>query len=42
MQQGLGGEQLELIIEGKSVAKAMTGGDGRAFLGYTPKVRGRA
>ncbi|OGW67566.1 MAG: hypothetical protein A3H49_07730 [Nitrospirae bacterium RIFCSPLOWO2_02_FULL_62_14] len=40
MLQGLGGEQLELIIEGKSVAKAMTGGDGRAFLGYTPKVRG--
>ncbi len=40
MQQGLGGEQLELIVEGKSVAKAMTGGDGRAFLNYTPKTRG--
>ena len=39
-QQGLGGEQLELVVEGKSVAKAMTGGDGRAFLDYTPKVRG--
>ena len=39
-QQGLGGEQLELMVEGKSVAKAMTGGDGRAFLDYTPKVRG--
>ena len=39
-QQGLGGEQLELVIEGKAVAKAMTGGDGRAFLDYTPKVRG--
>jgi hypothetical protein len=39
-QQGLGGEQLELIVESKSVAKAMTGGDGRAFLDYTPKVRG--
>ena len=38
--QGLGGEQLELIVEGKPVAKAMTGGDGRAFLDYTPKVRG--
>jgi len=38
--QGLGGEQLELIVEGKSVAKAMTGGDGRAFLDYTPKIRG--
>jgi hypothetical protein len=39
-RQGLGGEQLELVVEGKSVAKAMTGGDGRAFLDYTPKVRG--
>jgi len=37
---GLGGEQLELVIEGKPVARAMTGGDGRAFLGYTPKLRG--
>jgi hypothetical protein len=40
MQQGLGGEQLELLVEGKPVAKAMTGGDGRAFLDYTPKTRG--
>lgn len=39
-QHGLGGEQLELLIDGKPVAKAMTGGDGRAFLDYTPKVRG--
>lgn len=39
-KQGLGGEQIELVIEGKSVGKAMTGGDGRAFLNYTPKVRG--
>lgn len=39
-QQGLGGEQLELTVAGKAVAKAMTGGDGRAFLEYTPKVRG--
>jgi len=39
-QQGLGGEQIELIIDGKSVTKAMTGGDGRAFLDYTPKTRG--
>ena len=40
MAQGLGGEQLELLLGGKSVARAMTGGDGRAFLEYTPKVRG--
>lgn len=38
--QGLGGEQLELVIGGKPVAKAMTGGDGRAFLAYTEKFRG--
>jgi hypothetical protein len=38
--RGLGGEQLELLVDGKSVARAMTGGDGRAFLEYTPKVRG--
>ena len=38
--QGLGGEQLELVVDGKSVSKAMTGGDGRAFLVYTPKFRG--
>lgn len=40
VQQGLGGEQLELVVESKAVAKAMTGGDGRAFLDYTPKTRG--
>lgn len=39
-QRGLGGEQLDLVVEGKAVARAMTGGDGRAFLEYTPKVRG--
>lgn len=39
-QQGLGGEQLELLVVGKVGGKAMTGGDGRAFLEYTPKVRG--
>jgi hypothetical protein len=39
-KQGLGGEQIELVVGGKSVGKAMTGGDGRAFLDYTPKARG--
>ncbi len=39
-KQGLGGEQVEVVVEGKPVGKAMTGGDGRAFLDYTPKVRG--
>lgn len=38
----LGGEPLELIVEGKVVATALTGGDGRAFLSYTPKAQGLA
>jgi hypothetical protein len=37
---GLGGEQLEYIVGGKKVGIAMTGGDGRAFLEYTPRMRG--
>ena len=39
-ETGLGGESLQLEIAGKTVATAMTGGDGRAFFEYTPKVRG--
>ncbi len=38
----LGGEPLELVIDGKTVAAAMTGGDGKAFLTYTPTVQGLA
>lgn len=37
---GLGGELIELRIDGKKVGTAMTGGDGRAFFEYTPKMRG--
>lgn len=37
---GLGGESLQLEIGGKAVATAMTGGDGRAYFEYTPKMRG--
>lgn len=37
----LGGEPLELVIDGKTVATAMTGGDGKAFLTYTPKAQGQ-
>lgn len=37
---GLGGEPLELVVDGKSVASGMTGGDGRAFLTYSPNVQG--
>jgi hypothetical protein len=40
METGLGGEPVELLIAGHVVATAMTGGDGRAFLSYTPKAKG--
>jgi hypothetical protein len=39
---GLGGEPLELAQNREIVAKAMTGGDGRAVLQFTPKTRGMA
>ena len=42
METGLGGEPIELLVAGKVVATAMTGGDGRAFLSYTPKTKGSA
>lgn len=38
----LGGEPLELVVDGKVVATALTGGDGRAFFTYTPKTQGLA
>ena len=38
----LGGEPLELVVDGKVVATALTGGDGRAVFTYTPKVQGLA
>lgn len=37
---GLGGELLELVVNGKVVATGMTGGDGRAFLTYDTKAQG--
>ena len=37
---GLGGESLQLEIAGKVVGTAMTGGDGRAYFEYSPKMRG--
>jgi len=37
---GLGGEPIELLVAGNVVATAMTGGDGRAFVSYTSKVKG--
>jgi hypothetical protein len=40
METGLGGEPIELLLAGNVVATALTGGDGRAFLSYTPKAKG--
>ena len=40
METSLGGEPIELLVAGNVVATAMTGGDGRAFLSYTPKAKG--
>lgn len=37
---GLGGEKLEFFLQGKKIGTALTGGDGRAFLEATPKMRG--
>lgn len=39
-QAGLGGEQLEFLVGGRAAGTAMTGGDGRAFLEYTARMRG--
>jgi len=36
----LGGEQLEFSVAGKKAGMAMTGADGRAFLEFTPRMRG--
>ncbi|MDF0674845.1 MAG: hypothetical protein P0120_10995 [Nitrospira sp.] len=36
----LGGEPVELVVNGKVVATGMTGGDGRAFFTYIPKAQG--
>lgn len=38
----LGGEPLELVVDGKVVATAMTGGDGKAFFTYISKAQGLA
>ena len=37
---GIGGEQLEFLVGGRVVAKAMTGGDGAARAEYVPRTRG--
>jgi len=37
---GLGGETLEFLVEKQVVGTTMTGGDGRAFWEYAPRMRG--
>lgn len=37
---GLGGEPLELVVDGKVAATTMTGGDGRAVFTYSTKTQG--
>ncbi len=39
-ETGIGGEPIELLVAGQVAATAMTGGDGRALLSYTPKAKG--
>ncbi len=39
-ESGLGGETLQLLVRGKPVATAMTGGDGRARFQFAPTMRG--
>jgi hypothetical protein len=39
-RSGMGGEPLELVIDGQVVGTAMTGGDGKARLAYVPKKQG--
>lgn len=39
-QTGLGGEQLEFFAGDRRIGQAMTGGDGRAVLEWTPRMRG--
>jgi hypothetical protein len=37
---GLGGEQIDFLVGGKKIGTALTGGDGRGFVEYTPRMRG--
>ena len=38
-ETGIGGEPIELLVAGQVAATAMTRGDGRALLSYTPKAK---
>jgi hypothetical protein len=40
IETGLGGEPVDFLISNRKIGTTMTGGDGRAYLEYTPKMRG--
>ena len=37
---GLGGENVEFFVQDRSIGKTMTGGDGKAYLEFVPRLRG--
>ena len=37
---GLGGENVEFFVQKRLIGKSMTGGDGKAYLEFTPRLRG--
>ena len=37
---GLGGENVEFFVQNRLIGKSMTGGDGKAFLEFVPRLRG--
>jgi hypothetical protein len=37
---GIGGEQVDFLVDGRKAGQTMTGGDGRAFFEYVPRMRG--
>lgn len=37
---GLGGENVEFFVQNRLIGKSMTGGDGKAYLEFVPRLRG--
>lgn len=38
---GVGGERVEFLVDGRRIGTALSGGDGRALIEHTPRMRGR-
>lgn len=38
---GVGGERVEFLVDGRTIGTALSGGDGRALIEHTPRMRGR-